>query len=609
MNEEIRKKIYITGLLFIIIIVIFIIKLFTLQIVSNYKYILRSISNIENKVEIKPLRGEILDRNGIKLVENKPVFNIYFVKQKDTSRRLQEEIFLLSKILDISYKKFYKKIQNIGMYNEVLLKSNIEFDTLSYILSNYDKFPDIRWKESYIRHYTYNEAFFHLIGYVGEINRKELTLLHLKNYEVGDIIGKMGIEKKYDSILRGIKGEKILKNNAKGQLINEIILKNPIPGKTLKLTIDRYLQYAAYQLIKDFRGSVVIQNIKTGEILALVSSPSVDPNLFSEGLSKELFLKLLNNPSNPFLFRPISAEYPASSIFKLLMTIAGLKEGVINLKEKILCKGQLELGDRVFKCTERHGYENLLDAIRDSCNVYFYNVGLRLGIRNIDKYAKELGFGSKTGIDIPNENSGFVPTPEWKINKLHEPWYDGDTLNVSIGQGYLLVTVLQINELTSLIANRGHNFIPHVIKEIIDSNTKKTISFVKPELKTNVFFEPDIWDTLIKGMIAVVNEGTAKIGGVTTAVKIAGKTGTAENFGEDHSWFTAFGPVDNPEIAITVMIENGGYGASVAAPIVATLFEIIYGNKSLEKAKRDLEKARYKKYIQLLKEGKIGHHH
>lgn len=605
MNEEFRKKIYITGLFFLIIMFIFTIKLFSLQIVSNYKYILRSISNIENKVEIKPLRGEILDRNGIKLVENKPVFNIFFLKQKNTSKRLKEEIFLLSKLLNISYKKTLKKVLNIGMYNEVLLKSNIEFNTLSYILANYNKFPDVRWKDSYIRNYLYNEAFFHLIGYVGEINKKELTLLHSKKYEVGDIIGKMGIEKKYDTILRGIKGEKILKNNAKGQLINEIILKNPSPGKTLKLTIDRYLQYAAYQLIKKYRGSVVIQNIKNGEILALVSSPSVDPNLFSKGISKKLFMELLNNPSNPFLFRPISAEYPASSIFKLLMTIAGLNENVINLKEKILCKGQLELGDRIFKCTEKHGYENLLNAIRDSCNIYFYNVGLRLGIRNIDKYAKKLGFGQKTGIDIPNENDGFVPTPEWKINKLHEPWYDGDTLNVSIGQGYLLVTVIQINELTALIANRGHNFIPHVIKQIIDSNTKIPITTITPQLKTNVFFSPSIWDTLIKGMIEVVKNGTAKIGGVTTTVKIAGKTGTAENFGEDHSWFTAFGPVENPEIAITVMIENAGYGASVAAPIVATLFDIIYGNKSLEKAIRDLEKARYEKYIKLIKEGKI----
>ncbi|MCX8058527.1 MAG: penicillin-binding protein 2 [Spirochaetes bacterium] len=594
---EYKVKSVIFSIITIIIFLIFTIKLFSLQIISNYIYVIKSSKNLEVNEYIIPLRGEIKDRNGELLAKNIPSFNIFIIKKKNNINYILNQLIFLSKITDFNIEDIVSKFNKSYLNQKIYLKYQIDKETLTKILENYFLFPDINWENSFIRFYPYGENYFHTIGYIGEIDEKELKLLSGKDYKFGDLIGKIGLEKYYDEYLKGIKGIKIIKTNAKGEIIEEIIKEEPIAGDTLILSFDNRIQNAAKILLENYRGSVIVQNIKTGEIIAMASNPSIDPNLFVKGISKKKFQDILNNPDTPLLFRAISSEYPASSIYKLLIAIGILNEKSMNPYDKILCTGQTQLGNRIFKCHSIHGYENLFSGIKDSCNVYFYNAASRLGINNIIKYSKLFGFGELTEIDIFGEKSGFIPTPEWKLDKIGEPWFEGDTYNIGIGQGYLLCTVLQINMFTSIIANKGINYKPHFLIRFIDPKTKQIKINYIPQIFKKVDLPDDVWNFIINAMIEVVKTGTAWWGATTSKVEIAGKTGTAQNLGEDHSWFSCFGPVENPQYAITVMLENAGFGSAHAAPIAAILFDMLYSDKSLEEIKKDIEIARYKKYL------------
>jgi|YNPMSStandDraft_2_1061718.scaffolds.fasta_scaffold00015_32 penicillin-binding protein 2 len=594
---EFKIKYIFFTILIILVFLVYTIKLFSIQIISNYNYSIKSSKNLEIYEYITPLRGEMFDRNGNLIVTNNPSFNIYFTKKSTNINYILNQLLLISKLLELNIDEIINKFNKSSNGQKIYLKYGINIDSLSYILENYFLFPDIKWEDSFLRYYTYSAIYFHSIGYIGEVDDKELKNLSSKDYKAGDLIGKIGLEKYYDEFLRGKKGLKILKTNAKGEIIDEIIKEEPIPGLSLHLSFDNRIQKAAKELISNYRGSVIVQNIKTGEIIAMVSNPSVDPNLFIQGISKNKFQELLNDPNTPLLFRAISSEYPASSIFKLLISIGILNEKSMNPNDKILCTGQTQLGNRIFKCHSVHGYENLFEAIRDSCNVYFYNAASRLGINNIIKYSNLFGLGEITEIDLTGEKTGFLPTPEWKINKIGEPWFEGDTYNMGIGQGYLLVTVLQINMLTALIANNGINYRPHILIKAVDPKTKEIKEFYKISIFKNIDLPNEIWVFIKNAMKEVVKSGTAWWGGTTSKVEIAGKTGTAQNLGDDHSWFTCFGPVDNPEYVITVMLENAGFGSVAAAPVAAILFDMLYSDKNIEEIKKDIEIARYKKYL------------
>ncbi len=605
---ELKKKIFFIFGLVTFIFSIFVIKLFSLQVVSNYNYIMSSTKNLQSTRKIYPLRGEILDRNGTKLATNKPVFKLTYNKTQNLNNDMKE-LFLLSQLLHIDFTNFKNKYEDCKIGESLTIHENATNEQINKILPNLHLLPNVRWASSYIRYYPFKEKFYHTIGRLGPIDQEELLKLASKGYESGDMIGKIGIEKEYDEYLKGIKGKLIIKTNAKGEIINEEIIEKSIPGNSIVLSIDSYLQDVGYDLIKDYKGSIVIQDIKSGEILSLVSTPSVDPNKFIKGISTTEFNKLLNDPNNPFLCRPINAPYPASSIFKIVVALGLLNEELMPLSKKFYCSGSIQLGDREFGCTHNHGWENIVEAIQDSCNVFFYNAGSLLGIKNIEKYSRMVGLGKLTGIDIPNEKKGTVPSPSWKLENMNEPWFDGDTYNTSIGQGFTLVTVLQINMLTALIGNKGYNYKPHFLKQIKNSKTNQIISSYEKEIYTQLDIPKEKWNIIHKAMSLVVEKGTAWYNGTTYNVKIAGKTGTAQNSnGEDHSWFTAFGPIENPQIAITVMLENAGYGSSHAAPVVATLFDLIFGNDTYEDTIKKIQRARYQKYLEMKKKGYSNDH-
>lgn len=582
-------------------------RLFNLQIISNYNYLISSIRNLETYQPIEPLRGLIIDRNGEILANNKPMWKIFIVKNKKEFSDVTEQINSLTKIIDFDQNALKEKFNKAPFGDKIQISTIYDEKILAKILENSDEYPDVRVEDSYFRFYPFNESMFHLLGYLGSITQSELIHLSKKGYDRNDLIGKLGLEKQYDEYLKGEKGKKALKTNALGQIIDSTIVIEPKNGFSLKLAIDSRLQRTAHMLLQGYRGSVIVSNAKTGEILVLASSPSIDPNLFISGMTSEQFNQINNNPDNPFLFRPISAEYPPASTFKIFMSIIALDSKAIDTNTRFLCNRIFQLGDREFKCLGRHGLINIETAIKDSCNIFFYNTALKTSISTINQYARILSFGKASGIDLPGESNGFIPSAQWKINKYNEPWFDGDTLNISIGQGFLLVTPLQMNLATAMIANEGYNYVPHVVNEIVDLNNNKTIYTNTPKVYMKSNIANWVWKVVKQAMKKVIDEGTARYGGTTYEIEIAGKTGTAQNMGLPHSWFTAFGPYENPELVITVMVENSGYGASVAAPIAAILFDMYYGNKSLEQAKIDIQKAWYKKYLKLLSKGISGH--
>lgn len=598
-----KNKVNFLILFSIGVLILFSFRLLNLQIISNYNYLISSIRNLETYEPIEPLRGLIIDKNNIILANNRPLWKIFLIKKRKNFSEVDQQLNFLQKILQFDYSSLKDKYERISFGDKIFISQISDEKVLAALLENSDEYPDIRCENSYYRFYPFGETMFHLLGYLGPINQNELIYLSKKGYDRNDLLGKLGLEKYYDEYLKGKKGKKALKTNATGQIIDSNIVYEPENGYSLRLSIDSRLQQAAFQLLQGYRGSVIVTNAKTGEILVLASSPSIDPNLFISGMTTEQFNQINNNPDNPFLFRPISAEYPPASTFKIFMSVLALDSKAIDTNTKFVCNHIFQLGDREFKCLGRHGLLDLEGAIKESCNIFFYNTALKTSISTINQYARILGFGKASGIDLPGESNGFIPSSEWKINKYNEPWFDGDTLNISIGQGFLLVTPLQMNLATAMIANEGFNYLPHVVNEIVDLNTNTVIHKIEPKiyLKSNIV--DWVWKYVKKAMKKVVEEGTARYGGTTAEIEIAGKTGTAQSMGLPHSWFTAFGPYENPEIVITVMVENSGYGASIAAPIASILFDMYFGNKTLEQARLDIQKAWYKKYLKLISKG------
>ncbi|MBQ3942833.1 MAG: penicillin-binding protein 2, partial [Elusimicrobia bacterium] len=409
----------------------------------------------------------------------------------------------------------------------------------------------------------------HVIGYVNELRNEELDNMENTELKVGDIVGRCGVEQSYDKYLRGKDGGFSFEVNARGQHQKAFNYEPPIVGNSLFLTIDADLQKTAYEALQNSssgKGAVVAIDVRTGAIKAFVSCPSYDLNKVS---SAKEYARYLKNKNLPFFNRCIQALYPPGSTFKIVTFIAALEHLHYDPYKIKDCEGRFELGDRVFACSSRAGHKrlNLISAMAYSCNVYFYILGLDLGVKVIDEYAKKFNLGEKTGIDISSEKKGFVPTPDWKKARTKVPWLKGDTVILSIGQGALWVTPLQMANLMAIVANKGVSYKPYLVEEVKDSVTNETL--YKHELVENEKIEigQNTWKHLHKALESAVDYGTAR----RTKFKnlsVAAKTGTAENpQGEDHAWVVAYAPADNPELALAVIVENGGFGGSVSVPV------------------------------------------
>lgn len=564
---------------------ILLVRLFQLQIIQGANY--RKISE-ENRTQIifnQAPRGDIFDRNGKPLVSNHPSFTLTFTPDFfPKSKSLSEVASKLAKTLDVDSSIILQKLEKARLYpfESSRIKANIKREVAFYISERNLEFPGFNIHTEPIRNYLYDTLASHIIGYVGEISKEQVLLLQEERYKLGDLIGKAGIERIYDTYIRGKDGGTSIEVSAAGKQVR--ILKNmeSVRGHDIVLTIDSDLQRIAEEAFSGYEGSIVIMEPSSGEILALVSNPGFNPNMFLTSLTRRQLYYLFRSSKKPLFNRSIQAQYAPASVFKIITAIAALEEGVVSPKDKFFCSGEYKVGkqERIFRCWKKEGHGNvdMIEAIAKSCDIYFYQLGLLLGVGNLPRYAREFGLGKITGVDLPGEKAGIVPDRAWKKKVLGEGWWDGDTLNMAIGQGYLWVTPLQIANLLSSVANEGTLFYPSLVKKII-SREGEVLKEFSPKLAKKINLKPDTWEIIKKGLRRTITEGTGQTAYISK-LSIAGKTGTGQNpHGEDHAWFAGFAPVNKPELAFVVFVEHGGHGGVVAAPIAREILSRYYGLK------------------------------
>ncbi len=579
------KRLFILTIIYTALVFLLIGRLWYIQVVMGEHYKSVAQGNRVRFLRLKATRGLIYDRSGAPLAVNLPSFGLSIIPASlgdDSS--LKRFLKDLSAEIGIPYKEIWRNYRRRvrSRYWPVLLVDNLTLPQIVDIRDWLSSHAFLSVEAGSRRFYPWGGLFSHVLGYTAEISEKELKSYGEMGYRGGDQIGKMGLEKVYEEYLRGIDGYKEIEIDALGREISVLDRLPPRRGYDLILNIDRHLQKVAYDALGDSRGCVIVMDPRDGSVLAMVSKPSFDPNRFVWGIDPYEWRAIIGNPLHPMLNRATQAELPPGSLFKVVTAMAALSEGITNPRRKILCTGYIKIGNRVFKCWKEggHGWVNIYQAIAHSCNIYFYTVGRELGIKKLSRYAEACGLGRKTGIDLVSEAKGFVPTPAWKRKKLGEPWYPGDTVNLSIGQGYLLVTPIQMACLVSAIANGGTIFKPRIARALRDSDGNVVRKF-EPVVSMKLPFSKGIIDQVKRGMRFAVKEGTARVlSGIK--VEVAGKTGSAQNpGGKEHAWFMGFAPYGNPSIAIVVMVEEGGAGGAVAAPIARKVLDFYfrrYGN-------------------------------
>ena len=570
-----------------------------MQILSGDIYLSRA-QNITRQTRIIPAqRGEIYDRNfDLPLVVNSDSFVVNITPAEVSRTERQELIDRLAGILNIDRIQIERRMPPsvYHLYQPVEIASNVPFSTISSIAEQAHSLPGVSWDSKPVRYYSDISSLSHIVGYVGSITREELTVLYNRGYQQGDIIGKSGIERQYDELLRGNEGRETGTVDVRGRRVAGASTRvAPEMGKNLVLTIDRDIQSLAEKALGNRVGSVVVLRPGTGEILAMVSYPWYDPNIFNMTDFSAEFQSLVNNPNRPFLNRAIQASYPPASAFKMVMTAGILAENSFNRLQTIECTGEIQFGNRTWRChirTPGHGRLNLQRGLAQSCNVYFWTVGRDyLGVDNIIKYSTDFGFGRVSGIDLPGEISGLVPTPQWKEQRFHERWMAGDTMNISIGQGDMQVTPLQMANMVAMAVNDGILYQPHILKEIRDPLTGALEMEIEPEIIHRSSISPAVFAELRADMRAVITEGTVRYHPINfQTVEVAGKTGTGEvglsnNF---HSWFASYGPYQTEDpgerVVVSVIVEAVNNWEWWAPYCAAIIYQGIFANQSYEEA-------------------------
>jgi len=557
-------------------------KLFYLQILNYPYYRGLSDNNSLRLITARAPRGIITDRNGEILATNEPSYSLYVVPAD--LKNNTNSLVRLSQILDeplSSLELMVESRKKRRRFEPIRLQTHLDEKMIAEIEENRVRLPGVYVQLEPERYYPHGELASHILGYIGEISEEDLTRLRENGYSVGAVVGKNGTERVYDQVLRGEDGGVQIEVDASGIQRRTLAYKKPIQGQTLQLSIDWKIQELAEKLMADQIGSVVVTNPQTGEILALVSHPNFDPNEFVSGISFKDWNKLLKDKNHPLENRAIQGQYPPGSIFKLVTTLGALEDGVIDFNKVFLCRGIFWFKTWPYRCwrTSGHGWVNLERAIIESCDIFFYQLGLLVKIDKIYSVAKEMGLGSKTKVDLDHELSGLVPNPQWKEATQHQPWFPGNTIQMSIGQGYLLTTPLQMLDVTAGLAMNGKIYKPHLLYRIVDQNTGRTVFEKQPEVLHESSVDKKYLDFIKATMEKVINSefGTGKKARIR-GVRVAGKTGTSENpHGDNHAWFTAFAPAEDPKVAIIVMVENGGEGGIVSAPIAKRVMEQTLG--------------------------------
>ena len=539
-----------------------------------------------NRIRIVPSmapRGTFYDRNGELLVTNRPGFSVSLLPL--TAPISDDVIARLSDLLKVPTDEIKTKIAGHSGFNPIRIKTDVTPDIVSIIEEQKSQYPGVVIEVTPIRDYILKQEGAHTFGYVSEINDTELEKMKDEGYKSGDIIGKFGIEKIYDKELRGENGGQQVEVDVSGKPVQILGRKEPVPGDDLELTIDIKLQQAAEKAVDEqltqigaHAAAAVVMNPQTGEILAMVSRPAFDPNLFAHGISSKDWNQLNNNPYHPMDNKTITGEYPPGSTFKIVTGTAALTEGVVTPDEQIFDSGHHWIIPKGNADGEALGWLNFRSALAHSDNVYFYEMGNRLGIDRLEKYARMFGLGAKTGIDLPYEASGLVANRRYKEKNFDDgEWYLSETFDAAIGQGFNLVTPLQAAMVMGEIAADGKRYKPHVVNRIIAPDGSVVKDF-QPELLSQLDVPEEDIKLVQDGLHDVTKYGTAASSFRGFTVDIAGKTGTAENSqGRDHGWFVAYGPFDNPNIVVAVIVENGGYGSQSAVPIGRKILEAAFG--------------------------------
>lgn len=595
-----RSRANFIGNLVLICFGIILARLWYLQIFQGEELYQWSLQNRLRKEIVKAPRGMVYTTDNELIVDNVPRFDAVITPQYLTDRKVT--LKRLGKILDMSeasIKKILQRNSRQPKYKPIIVKKNISRKEVALIETENSKVPGVSVETFISREYLDKEIGAHVLGYISEIRENQLDRYKKRDkfsYKLGDFIGQFGLEEEYDLKLRGKDGFEFVEVDALGRkkrhinsenFLSNIQNKPVVPGSNVRLTIDRNMQEAGYKALEGKVGSVVAIDIKTGEILTMVSRPAFDPSQFSRGITSEYWQSLVTDENNPLRDRSIQEHYPPGSTFKAITGIAALEEGVVDEHTEVNCTGRFVLGRRPFHCWKRggHGKTKIYKALRESCNVYFYKIATRLGIDTLAKYATALGLGQKTGVNLPREISGLIPTEEWKLKKSGIPWQLGETLSCVIGQSYILATPLQLALSYSAIANGGEIFRPFLVKEIFNNAGDITYQG-KPQLKSKAEISEKTFEIIRKGLYEVVNKrkGTAwyRRG---RGIEMAGKTGTSQvlrltadnvyNKCEDlpygerrHGVFVAFAPYRNPRIAVASIVEHGCHGSSAAAPVV-----------------------------------------
>lgn len=591
-----QRRTLVALIVIMVMIGILVSRLYYLQILNHENFTTLSDKNRVQVQPIAPPRGLIYDRNGVLLAENRPVFSVTVVPERVPD--METTLAQLQQILDITEEDMARFQRRLGEYRRpfspVPLSYDLDEREIAKMAVHRYELPGVEVDAELVRYYPYSNMTAHALGYVGRINRDELRRIDPADYAGTNYIGKSGVERFYEEALHGKVGYQHVETNARGRTLRVLEHENPVPGDDLRLQLDIRLQKRAFELLKGRRGAIVAIEPETGGIIALASVPGFDANLFVTGIGVEAYRELSESIDKPLFNRALRGQYPPGSTIKPMLAFAGLDSGATDRDRTVWDPGYFQLtnGGRRYRDWKRsgHGWVNLKSAIAQSCDTYFYDLGMRMGVDVMHEYLDKFGFGKDATLDVSGAQSGLLPSEPWKRAVHNQPWYPGDSVNMSIGQGYVLSTPLQLATATALVANHGKWRQPRMLRDVVGADATEDV--LPPETIPDVVAKnPRYWDDIVGDMEEVVHgrHGTARGIGRDAPYRFAGKSGTAQVFSlaedeeydadevrerlRDHALFVGFAPSEDPKIAVAVIVENGGGGSSTAGPVARAMFD------------------------------------
>lgn len=587
------------GLFMVVAISTVLLRLWSLQGLHGDRYEVLADDNRIRVLPVPPPRGLIYSRDGLLLADNRPGFAL--VADQERIKDFEEMLARLATVIPLSedeIEQIKRAKRGARRFDDLVIKATMRPDEVAAFEVNSHRFPALRVRAELVRHYPYGPLFAHLVGYVGSINEPELASVEASRYAGTATYGKSGVEATYENWLHGYPGSQRVEVNAQGRFLRTIEREPALPGNDMYLTVDATLQAVTTDAMAGRRGAAVALDVQTGDVLALVSTPSFDPNWFVGGITNKRYRSLQDPRQRPLYNRAIQGQYPPGSTIKPMVGLAGLHYGLRTPSARTWCPGYYQLEGRGHRYRDwlktGHGSLTLKDAIARSCDVYFYDLAHELGIRRLAGFMRTFGFGARTGVDLPNENAGLMPGPEWKEARRGLPWYPGETLITGIGQGFVLATPLQLAHATQILASRGIARTPRVVGQLENPTLQEATERPLHEWRAVEVDDPALWQEVIDGMAEVVHgaRGTARASAKGAAYRYAGKTGTAQLFRigqdeeidsedvpehlRDHALFIAFAPLEAPEVAVAVVVENGGGGSKAAAPVAREMLDVYF---------------------------------